>query len=127
MVPVTAPRRLLDLGRVLRPASRPFVVRGLAVPPSGVRAFALPSLHSRRRGAPEDDAFGRLGPPSAREPRQPIRRLSRRPSLLGSSLPPPRAPDRLLLRGEQAGGYSVPDGRLSLRAGRHSSPGGYGV
>src|SRR5262249_35628035 len=37
------------------------------------------------------------------------------------------SPDRLLRRGEAAGGYSVPDSRLSLRAGRHSSPGGWGV
>ena len=74
-----------------------------------------------------DPAFGRLCPPSARGPRRPIPRLSRGRSLLGSSHPPPHPLGRLFPRGEAAGGYSVPDSRLSLRAGRHSSPGGLGV
>jgi hypothetical protein len=62
--------------------------------------------------------------PSAREPRRPIPRLSRRHSLLGSSRPSPYPPDRLLPPGEVAKGYSVPANRLSLSLGRHSSPGG---
>ncbi len=116
--------RALRTGLVLRIVSRPPTAWGSAAPSSGVRAKALPSLHSRRRCVPEAYAFGPLCLPSAREPRRPIPRLSRGPSLLGSSHPPPHPPDRLLPRGEAAGGYSVPDGRLSLRAGRHSSPGG---
>jgi hypothetical protein len=57
-------------------------------------------------------AFGSLCLPSARGPRRHIPRLSRGPWLLGPSLPPPHAPGRLLPRGEEAGSYFVPDGRL---------------
>jgi hypothetical protein len=86
----------------------------------------LLSLHSRCRCVQGEVTFGLLCPPSARESRLPIPRLSRGPSLLDSSFPSLPTPDRLLRHGEQAKSYSVPDGRLSLRVGRHSTPGGCG-
>jgi len=100
--------------------------RSSTAPPfqrEGHNGLALATLP--QRGAQGDAALGCLCPPSARQPRQHIPRLSRGPSLLGQSHPPPHAPDRLLPRGEAAGGYSVPEGRLTLRAGRHFSPGGF--
>ena len=62
-------------------------------------------------------------PPS---PRQHILRLSRKPWLLGESLPVPYAVDTCSgLR--TARGYSVPPLRLALHEGLHSSPGFSGV